>query len=76
MIAVLVVLGASAAALATAPAVLVITVAVLVLLSLRAWTDIRGIVLTRHVHLLLDGTIGALLVMFVALVAVRFITVG
>jgi len=70
------VLAASAAALATAPAVLVITVAVLVLLSLRAWTGIRGIALTRQVHLLLDGTIGALLLLFVVLVAVRFVTVG
>jgi len=70
------VLAASAAALATAPAVLVTLVAALLLLTLRAWTQITGLVLTRHVTLLLDGAIGALAIMFVALVAVRFITVG
>ena len=70
------VLAASAAALATAPAVLVTLVAALLLLTLRAWTQITGLALTRHVTLLLDGAIGALAIMFVALVAVRFITVG
>jgi hypothetical protein len=69
-------LGASAAALATAPAVLVTLVAVLLLLALRAWTQITRLVLTRQVHLLLDGTIGVLATLFFILVAVRFITVG
>lgn len=68
--------AASATALATAPAVLVSLVAVLLLLTLRAWTQIAGLYLTRHVALLLDGAIGALAVMFIALVAVRFVTVG
>jgi ascorbate-specific PTS system EIIC-type component UlaA len=70
------VLAASGAALATAPAVLVTLVAVILLLALRAWTEINGLVITRHVRLLLDGTIGALTLLFIGLVAVRFITVG
>jgi hypothetical protein len=70
------VLAASAAALATAPAVLVTLLAVLLLLALRAWTEITGLALTRHVRLLLGGTIGVLAVLFLVLVAVRFITVG
>jgi hypothetical protein len=71
-----VVVAASGAALATAPAVLVTFVACLLLLALRAWTQITGLVLTRQVRLLLDGTIGALALLFLALVVVRFITVG
>lgn len=70
------VLATSAAALATAPAVLVTLVAALVLLVLRAWTQIAGLALTRQVLLLVDGAIGALAVLFIVLVAVRFITVG
>jgi hypothetical protein len=70
------VLAESGAALATAPAVLVTLVACLLLLALRAWTETTGLVLTRQVRLLLDGTIGALALMFLALVVVRFITVG
>jgi len=69
-------LAASGAALATAPAVLVVLVAVLLLLALRAWTQITGVTLTKQVFLLLDGTIGVLLVMFFVLVVVRFVTVG
>ncbi|HEV3212695.1 MAG TPA: hypothetical protein VGZ03_04790 [Acidimicrobiales bacterium] len=70
------VLAASAAALATAPAVLVTLVAALLLLALRAWTQISGLTLSQHVHRLLDGTIGALSVLFLLLVVVRFVTVG
>lgn len=70
------VLAASGAALATAPAVLVTLVAALLLLVLRAWTQIAGLTLTRQVLLLVDGAIGALVVLFIALVAVRFVTVG
>jgi hypothetical protein len=70
------VLAASAAALATAPAVLVTLVAVLLLLSLRAWTEINGLTLTRNVRLLLAWTIVVLGVLFLGLVAVRFVTVG
>jgi hypothetical protein len=70
------VLAASAGAVAGAPAVLVTLLAVLLLLVLRAWTQIVGLTLTRHVVLLLDGAIGALAALFVILVVVRFVTVG
>lgn len=70
------VLAASAAALATAPAVLVTLIATILLLALRAWTQVTGLTLSRQVHRLLDGSIGALCVLFLILVVVRFITVG
>jgi ascorbate-specific PTS system EIIC-type component UlaA len=69
-------LAASAASLATAPAVLVTLVATLLLLVLRAWTQITHLALTRHVHLLLDSTIGVLAALFLVLVVARFVAVG
>lgn len=70
------VLASSFAALASAPAVLVTLVAELLLLGLRAWAITTRLVLTRQVHLLLDGTVVALGVMFLLLVFLRFVTVG
>lgn len=69
-------LAASGAAIATAPAVLVTLIAVLLLLGLRAWTQITNLALTRHVHLLLDGTIGVLAALFFVLVVARFVAIG
>jgi hypothetical protein len=69
-------LATSTAALATAPAVLVTLVAVLLLLGLRSLTQITQLSLTRHVHLLLDGSIGVLAALFFVLVVARFIAVA
>ena len=66
----------SFATLASAPAVLVTLVAELLLLALRAWVVTTRLALTRQVHLLLDGTVVALGLMFVILVLLRFVTVG
>lgn len=63
-------------ALASAPAVFVTLVAAVILLALRTWCMATGLVLTRHVVLLLDGAIVALVVLFFVLVVARFTTVG
>jgi hypothetical protein len=68
--------ASSFATLASAPAVLVTLVAELLLLALRAWVVTTRLALTRQVHLLLDGTVVALGLLFVLLVFLRFVTVG
>jgi hypothetical protein len=69
-------IASSFATLASAPAVLVTLVAELLLLALRAWAVTTRLVLTRQVHLLLDGAVVALGLMFLLLVFLRFVTVG
>ena len=69
-------LASSFAALGSAPAVLVTLVAELLLLALRAWSVTTRLLLTRQVHLLLDGAVVALGLLFVLLVFLRFVTVG
>ena len=62
--------------LSIAPPVLVTLVACVCLLGMRAWAATTGVELSRRVFLLLDGAIVALVVLFVALVTVRFLTGG
>jgi hypothetical protein len=69
-------LGTSTSAFANAPAVLVTLLAVLLLLGLRAWCQTMGIVLARQALHLLDGAIVVLGFLFLALVTIRFVTVG
>lgn len=64
-----------AVAVASATALLVIIIASLVLLAIRAWSGTTGLVLTRRVSLLLNGSIVVLIVVFLLLVFVRFKTV-
>jgi hypothetical protein len=68
--------SAIAFAFSSAPAVLVTLVACLILLALRTWCLATGLVLSRQVFLLLDGAIGALMVLFLGLVVMRFAYVG
>ncbi len=69
-------LAAQAGAYASAPAVFVTLVAVVLLLGIRSWCGTAGVALTRQVLLLLDGAIATLAIMFIALVAIRFVSVG
>lgn len=68
--------AATAQAFGNAHAVLVVLLAALVLLGLRAVILTMGVVLTRQVLHLLDGAIVVLVVVFFALAAIRFVTVG
>lgn len=70
------VLAASSSAFANPAAVLITLLATLLLLALRAWCQTMGIALSRQVLHLLDWAIVALAVLFVALVAIRFVTIG
>jgi hypothetical protein len=71
-----VLIASSFSTLASAPAVLVTLIAELLLLALRSWAVTTRLELTRQVHLLLDGTIVALGLMFLLLVFLRFVTIG
>jgi hypothetical protein len=61
---------------ATAPPILITIAACVSLLGLRAWAATTGLELSRKVFLLVDGAITVLLVLFVGLVAMRFLTGG
>jgi hypothetical protein len=67
---------ATGAALGAVPVVFVVTMSVLVLLCVRAWCGVFGVVLTRQVIRLLNGSIGFLFVLFAVLVVIRFEAVG
>jgi hypothetical protein len=55
---------------------LVVLVAAIALLSLRAWSETTGLVLTKRVTNLLTLAIAALVILFFLLVAVRFKTLA
>ena len=55
---------------------LVVLVATTLLLALRAWSGVVGLKVTRRVSQFLDGSIATLLVLFLALVILRFRTVA
>ncbi len=70
------VLLASASSLATSPAELTVLVACIVLLSLRAWSDVTDVALTRRVSQTLTYVTLLLVLLFVVLAVVRFRTLG
>jgi len=57
-------------------AVVVVVVASVLLLLVRASRDVVGLVLTRRALIALDGAILVLLVLFVALIVLRFKTLA
>jgi hypothetical protein len=69
-------LFASSEALTTAPVILAVLVACLIVLGLMSWSGASGAALSRRVVLLLNGTLGVLVVLFVVLVVVRFETLA
>lgn len=65
---------ASASALALPPASIAALCALVVLLALRTWSRVMSLALTRRVSLILDASIGMLVIVFGVLVVVRFVT--
>ena len=63
---------ASVSAVASAQAVLLSLIASVLLVSLRAWSRSSRALVTRFISVLLDGAIVLFMVLFVALVALRF----
>jgi hypothetical protein len=69
-------LALSFGTLSSAPSVLAALIAECLLVSLRMWVRAARLDLSRQVFTLLDGTILMLGLLFVILVALRFVTVG
>ena len=63
---------ASVSAVASAQAVLLSLIASVLLVSLRAWSRSSRALVTRFISVLLDGAIVLFIVLFVALVVLRF----
>jgi hypothetical protein len=70
------VLLASARSLAASPAELVVLVVTVVLLSIRSWTSVAKVALTRRGTHLLTGLTVLMVVLFFLLVIFRFRTLG